>query len=161
MGQQRPAGTGSNDVTVEDALVSIELVARLDERPRIDEFPYSGFVPALVFPGCSAIVLGVAQAAVDELVRLAPGKRTAFGSLLAEQARTQSTLARSEAALAAARQLLLSVAQDLDAAAEQRTPVTIEKRAELQAAMSHGASAGREVIEAVVRLGLDPGLPLF
>jgi alkylation response protein AidB-like acyl-CoA dehydrogenase len=195
-------GTGSNDVTVEDAFVPIELAARLDERPRIDEFPYSGFVPALVFPGCSAIVLGVAQAAIDELVRLAPGKRTAFGPLLAEQAHTQSTLARSEAALAAARQLLLSVARDLDAAAEQRTPVTVEKRAELRAAMSHAASVSREVIEAVyelgssssiyrgtalerlfrdgmvavqhanhsaaffevagrVRLGLDPGLPLF
>jgi alkylation response protein AidB-like acyl-CoA dehydrogenase len=195
-------GTGSNDVTVDDAFVSAELVARLDEKPRIDEFPYSGFVPALVFPGCSAIVLGVAQAAIDELVRLAPGKRTPFGPLLAEQAHTQSTLARSEAALAAARQLLLCVARDLDAAAEQRAPVTVEQRAALRAAMSHAASVSRDVIAAVyelgssssiyrgtvlerlfrdgmvalqhanhsavffevagrVRLGLDPGLPLF
>jgi indole-3-acetate monooxygenase len=195
-------GTGSNDVTVEDAFVPSELAARLDARPRIDEFPYSGFIPALVFPGCSAIVLGVAQAAIDELVRLAPGKRTPFGPLLSEHARTQSTLAGSEAAVAAARQLLLSVARDFDAAAEQRTPVTIEKRAEFRAAMSHAARVGREVIEAVyelasssaiyrgtvlerlfrdgmvvvqhanhsavffevagrVRLGLDPGFPLF
>ena len=67
------------------------------------------------------------------------------------------------AAVAAARQLVLSVARDLDAAAEQRTPVTVEKRAEFRAAMSHAANAGREVIEAVYepgparsRLGVAP-----
>ncbi|GAA3042413.1 hypothetical protein GCM10010464_02950 [Pseudonocardia yunnanensis] len=63
------------------------------------------------------------------------------------------------AAVAAARQLVRSV----DAAAEQRTPVTVEKRAEFRAAMSHAANAGREVIEAVYepgparsRLGVAP-----
>jgi hypothetical protein len=78
------------DVSVRDAFVSESLVARSDLPARIDRPLYRGYVPALVAPGSSAIVLGAAQAAVDELVRLAPGKKNMSGATLAAHPRIRA-----------------------------------------------------------------------
>jgi alkylation response protein AidB-like acyl-CoA dehydrogenase len=151
--------TGSNDVVVQDALVPDDLVARLDQPPRIDRPLYRGFLPALVIPGCTAVVLGVAQAAIDEVVRLAPTKRALTGSTLAELAHTQFVLARSEAALQAARLLLFSATAALEAAAEKgEPPVTLAQRAALRAGMSHAAEVSREVLVAMYELGSSSSL---
>jgi alkylation response protein AidB-like acyl-CoA dehydrogenase len=69
-------GSGSNDVLADNALVPSDLVVRFDLPARIQRPLYQGFVPALVFPGSTAIALGVAQAAIDEAVRLATTKMT-------------------------------------------------------------------------------------
>ena len=196
-------GTGSNDVLVEDAFIPTDLVTPpLDTPARIDQKLYRGFFPALVFPGCTAVVIGVAQSAIDEMVKLASGKRAFAGGTIAEAARTQYTLAKSETALHAARLLLLSAAESLQTTAERRETVTLEQRALLRAAMTHAAQVSRQALVAMyelasssalyrgnpieryfrdgmaalqhanqstqfleaagrVRLGLDPGLPLF
>jgi alkylation response protein AidB-like acyl-CoA dehydrogenase len=146
-------GSGSNDVVVDDALVPAELVARFDVPARIKRPLYQGFIPALVFPGCSAVALGVAQAAIDATVDLAPSKKTFTGGTLAETAHAQAVVARSEAALQAARLLLLSTAGALDAAGAHAEPVTIQQRAALRAAMSHVALVSREVLVAMYELG--------
>jgi indole-3-acetate monooxygenase len=196
-------GTGSNDVLVEDAFIPTDLVTpSLDTPARIDRKLYRGFFPALVFPGCTAVVIGVAQSAIDEMVKLASGKKAIAGGTIAEAARTQYTLAKSETALHAARLLLLSAAESLQTTAERRETVTLEQRALLRAAMTHAAQVSRQALVAMyelasssalyrgnpieryfrdgmaalqhanqstqfleaagrVRLGLDPGLPLF
>ena len=196
-------GTGSNDVLAEDAFIPTDLVTPpLDTPARIDQKLYRGFFPALVFPGCTAVVIGVAQSAIDEMVKLASGKRAFAGGTIAEAARTQYTLAKSETALHAARLLLLSAAESLQTTAERRETVTLEQRALLRAAMTHAAQVSRQALVAMyelasssalyrgnpieryfrdgmaalqhanqstqfleaagrVRLGLDPGLPLF
>ena len=146
-------GSGSHDVTVEDALVPDELVARIDVPARIERPLYQGFIPALVFPGCSAVVLGVARAAIEETVALALHKTTFTGGTLAQSAHTQAVVARSQAALQAARLLLLSAAAALDAAGEHGEPVTLDQRAGLRAAMSHAAQVSREVLVAMYELG--------
>jgi indole-3-acetate monooxygenase len=151
-------GSGSNDVVVEDALVPGELVARLDMPARIKRPLYQGFVPALVFPGCTAVVLGVAQAAIDETTALAVSKKTFTGGTLAESAHTQAVIARSEAALQAARLLLLSAAAALDTAGRDAVPVTMDQRAALRAAMSHAALVSREVLVAMYELGSSSSL---
>jgi alkylation response protein AidB-like acyl-CoA dehydrogenase len=196
-------GTGSNDVLAEDAFIPTDLVTPpLDTPARIDQKLYRGFFPALVFPGCTAVVIGVAQSAIDEMVKLASGKRAFAGGTIAEAARTQYTLAKSETALHAARLLLWSAAESLQTTAERRETVTLEQRALLRAAMTHAAQVSRQALVAMyelasssalyrgnpieryfrdgmaalqhanqstqfleaagrVRLGLDPGLPLF
>ena len=196
-------GTGSNDVLVEDAFIPTDLVTpSLDTPARIDRKLYRGYFPALVFPGCTAVVIGVAQSALDEMVKLASGKQAFAGGTIAEAARTQYTLAKSETALHAARLLLLSAAESLQTTAERRETVTLEQRALLRAAMTHAAQVSRQALVAMyelasssalyrgnpieryfrdgmaalqhanqstqfleaagrVRLGLDPGLPLF
>ncbi|MEV0175506.1 acyl-CoA dehydrogenase family protein [Streptomyces sp. NPDC050803] len=146
-------GTGSHTVVVEDVLVPDELVARFDVPARIQRPLYQGFMPALVFPGCSAVVLGVAQGAVEEIVALAASKGTFTGGTLAESARTQAVVARSEASLKAARLLLLSAAAAVDTAGEKGEPATLEQRADLHAAMCHAAEVSREVLVAMHELG--------
>jgi alkylation response protein AidB-like acyl-CoA dehydrogenase len=146
-------GSGSNDVVVENTMVLDELVVRVDVPPRIQRPRYQGYIPALVLPGCSAVVLGVAQAAIEEMSAFAISKRTFTGSTLAESAHTQTVIARSEATLHAARLLLLSAARDLDLAGESAEPVTLERRAALRAAMSHAAQVSRDVLVAMYELG--------
>ncbi|GAA4604377.1 acyl-CoA dehydrogenase [Actinoallomurus liliacearum] len=142
-------GSGSNDVLVQDALVPDELVARVDVPARVQRPPYQGFIPGLVFPGCTAVVLGVAQAAIDATVELARSKKTLSGGTLAES--SQAVIARSEAALQAARLLLHAAAEAMAGAATG--DVMLERRAALRAAMSHGAQVSREVLVAMYELG--------
>jgi alkylation response protein AidB-like acyl-CoA dehydrogenase len=151
-------GSGSNDVRAEDIFVPDGLVVRFDVPARIQRPLYQGFIPTLVFPGCSAVVLGVARAAVEETVALAASKRTLTGTKLAESAHAQSVVARSEASLRAARLLLLAAAHDLDSAGENAEPVTVEQRAALRAAMSHTAQVCREVLVAMYELGSSTSL---
>lgn len=146
-------GSGSHDVVVEDALVPAELVARIDVPARIERPLYQGFIPALVLPGCTAVVLGVAQAAIDGTTALLVSKKTAGGGTLAQSAGVQARVARSQAALHAARLLLLSAAAALDTASASGEPVTLDQRADLRAAMSHAAQVSREVLVAMYELG--------
>jgi alkylation response protein AidB-like acyl-CoA dehydrogenase len=146
-------GSGSNDVVVEDAMVPEDLTARLDRPARIDRPTYRGFIPALVIPGCTAVTVGVAQAAIDETVRLAPAKKTFSGGSLAELPRTQYVVAKSQAALDAARLLLFSAAGTLEAAGTTGEPVTLEQRAALRSAMTHAADVSREVLVSMYELG--------
>ncbi|WP_331750185.1 acyl-CoA dehydrogenase family protein (plasmid) [Streptomyces sp. NBC_01707] len=152
-------GSDSNDVLVNDAFVPEELVARMDVPARIQRPLYQGFMPALVLPGCSAVVLGVAQTAIEETVALALSKKMSNGGgTLSESARAQAVIARSEASLHAARLLLLSAAEALDTAGENGDPVTIEQRAALRSAMSHAAQVSRQVLVEMYELGSSSSL---
>jgi indole-3-acetate monooxygenase len=150
-------GSGSNDVRTSDALVPAGLAARFDVPPRVDRPLYRGYLPALVLAGCSAVVLGVARAAVDEIVRLAPGKRS-LGSTLAELPRAQFLVGESEASVRAARLLLLSGAEALRSAGERGEQVTLGQRADLRAAMSHAARVSRTVLTDMYELGSSVSL---
>jgi alkylation response protein AidB-like acyl-CoA dehydrogenase len=146
-------GSGSHGVAAQNAFVPDELVAGIEGPVHINRPLYQGYMPALVLPGCSAVVLGVAQAAIEETVALAPSKRTLLGGILAESAHAQEVIAQSEAALQAARLLLYSAAAALDTACERSEPVTMQQRASLRAAMSHGAQVSRKVLMDMYELG--------
>jgi indole-3-acetate monooxygenase len=147
--------TGSNDVTLNDAFVPEELSVRFDVPARIDRPLYRGFIPALVLAGCSAVVLGIAATAIDELVRLAATKDD---GALAGNPRVQSAIAESDAELRAARLLLYSAAATLQTANETGSAVTAGQRAALRAAMSHAARVSRRVLGAMYELGSSSSL---
>lgn len=142
--------TGSNDVTVNDVFVPEELSARFDIA-RIDR-PYyrHGYIPSLAGAGCSAIVLGIAASAIEEMVRLAATKDD---GALAGNPRVQSAVAESDAELQAARLLFYSVVETLHAANETGSAITTGQRAALRAAMSHAAKVSRRVLGAMYELG--------
>ncbi|MCW2650478.1 MAG: acyl-CoA dehydrogenase protein [Mycobacterium sp.] len=151
--------TGSNDVVVEDAFIPADLVTPpIDQPARIDRALYRGFYPALVFPGCSAVSLGVAQSAIDGMVTLASSKKAFAGGTVAESARTQYVIAKSETAVHAARLLLFSAADALQSAAEDGAAVTLEQRALLRSAMTHAAQVSREALVAMYELGSSSAL---
>jgi alkylation response protein AidB-like acyl-CoA dehydrogenase len=104
-------------------------------------------------PGASAVALGIAQQAIEEIILLAPTKRTITGSTLAELPHTQSVVARTEIAVRAARHLFYSVLQELDEAAERDEKETVEDLATLRATMNHVADVCREALIAMYQLG--------
>lgn len=85
-----------------------------------------------------------------ETVNLAITKKTPGGGTLAETAIAQSAIARVEAEVAAARLLLLSCAETLETARDGE--VTLEDRAALRGAMSHGARVSRDAMVALYEL---------
>lgn len=145
--------SGSNEVIADNVLVPVELTAPLTRPARFDRPLYRGFLPSIVVPGCTAVVLGVAAAAIDTLVELAQTKKNRSGDLMSSVSRVQSTVAECDADLRAARELLFSAARRLQAAAEAGTMPSADDRAGLRAAMSHGANVSRRVLVSMYELG--------
>jgi alkylation response protein AidB-like acyl-CoA dehydrogenase len=151
--------TGSDDVAIDDAFVPSDFVtAALTSPPRIDRPLYRGFIPTLVFPGATAVALGVARSAVDEMVALSARKTTRSGLLLADEEHTQYAIAKAGTALKASRLLLFSAVEALQDAAQRGDEVTIELRADLRAAMTHAADVSREALVAMYELASSSAL---
>jgi alkylation response protein AidB-like acyl-CoA dehydrogenase len=122
-------------------------VSRVD-RPLFRIPPYT-----LGSTGVAGAVLGIAAAAVDEVVGLARTKITESGAPLGHGEHVQDAIARAEAAVRSARLLLLDAAERIDRAAAAGEPVTDVLRAELRAAMSHSADVSRTVLTSMYELG--------
>lgn len=149
-------GTGSGSVVADGVVVPRDLAVSPFSPPRIDRPLYR--IPAftLASTGCAAVVLGIAAAAVDEVVALAPGKGTDNG-MLGERGYAQSAVSGADAALRAARLLLLATAADVDAAAAAGA-VPLGLRGALRGAMCHAATVSREALSAMYALGSSSSL---
>lgn len=139
-------GTGSNTVVVDGAFVPDRFAISPFGAARIDRPLYR--VPAFTIAsvGAAPIVVGIAQAALDELVALAASKGTDTGQLLAQRSHVHTQVADAQLSLAAARLLLRDAAATIDAAAEAGEPVDVMLRARMRGAMSHAASVSRSVL---------------
>src|SRR5262249_7752331 len=98
-------GTGSHDIAVDDVFVpAAPTFSLLTDRPRPARPPYAFPVFGLLALGIAAVALGIARAAIDELVDIAAAKRpTGSRRLLADRPTVQAEVAEAEATLAAAR----------------------------------------------------------
>lgn len=139
-------GTASNRVTADNVFVPAELSGQLGLPPVIDRPLYRVPAFSVVAPGGAAAVLGMARAAIDEVVRITVGS-------LASNAAVQAMLGRMDAELRAARLLLLDAAADLDRSAAADVPITDRLRAALRAAMSHANQVSRNVFVSMHELG--------
>jgi indole-3-acetate monooxygenase len=146
-------GSGSASVAVDDLFVPDDLVMAIDAPERIDRPLYRLPVTCLVFPSCAAVLLGVARAAIDEVVSLLREKPGENGRPLAELPRVQSAIARADADLRAAELFLRSIAEELYAAAASSTPVELDSRGAMHAAMGMAGRVGRDVLVSMYELG--------
>lgn len=139
-------GTGSKTVTAAGVFVPQDLAISPFAPARLDRPLYR--VPAFTIASCGAapIVVGIAQAAVDELVALAPGKATDNGHMLADRPHVQSQLAAAQLSLDAARLLLHDATATIDRAATEAEPISELLRARLRGAMSHAGAVCRGVL---------------
>jgi alkylation response protein AidB-like acyl-CoA dehydrogenase len=139
-------GTGSNSVVAEGAFVPADLAISPFAPARLDRPRYR--VPAFTIAslGAAPIVVGIAQAAIDEVVAMAPTKPTDGGQLLAERAHAHSWLGAAQTSLDAARALLRHAAATIDAMADAGDAVDELPRARLRAAMSHATEVARDVL---------------
>src|SRR5262249_41905557 len=104
--------TGSNDYQVTDLVVPEQYTIRLEDFQPPPRRPGSLYAIPMTstFVSCVATVtLGIARAAIEELVEIGAHKRTAgAGPVLRDRSLAQADLARAEAALGAGRAYLLS-----------------------------------------------------
>ncbi len=101
------AGTGSHDIAVDDVFVPAERsVSLITDAPRESRPLYLFPVFGLLAIGIAAVALGIARAAIDELVVLAGGKTPTGGrKRLAERPMIQAQVAQAEALLRAGARL--------------------------------------------------------
>jgi alkylation response protein AidB-like acyl-CoA dehydrogenase len=148
-------GSGSHDMTVEGLLVPAERsVSIIDDRPRATGPLYAFPVFGLLAIGIAAVALGIARAAVDELVRLACEK-TPQGSrrTLAERGVLQADVARAEALVRAGRAFLREAVDGAWAAAEVGGTIGLAERARLRLAATHATANAAHATDLVYTAG--------
>jgi alkylation response protein AidB-like acyl-CoA dehydrogenase len=147
-------GSGSLDYSVSEVFVPSGRtvqpgVTRPVVRTALSQFPNFTLLAA----GVSAVGLGVARRALDELIELAQGKRPQYSSkTLAQSGFTQIELARAEAKLRAARAFLLDELRSAWETAIAGHDVTLEARTGIRLAATHAASVGAEVVDVAFTL---------
>jgi indole-3-acetate monooxygenase len=148
-------GTGSNDFSVADLSVPDRRVfALLDPaghraEPLYQMPPLGWFVSQV-----ACVSLGIARAALDELVELAQTKKPSlYTQVLADKPVAQVDLARAEAALGGARSFLFDAVEGVWDAVRGGQPPTPRQLALVRAAATHAAETGATVTRTVNTLG--------
>jgi alkylation response protein AidB-like acyl-CoA dehydrogenase len=148
-------GTGSHDWQVAGAEVPAgRALAVFEAQPVARGKLYHVPLFGLLATGIASVALGIAEAALAELVELAGGKIPLFGGRrLADRSTVQAEVARRAAALHAARAFLRAAATDAyDDATAEHAP-SDRRRAELRLAASHATRTAAEVTTALFTLG--------
>ncbi len=148
-------GTGSHDMQVHEVRVPAERSASLLSDKPIERGPlYSFPVFGLLALAIAGVALGIARAAIDDLIELAGGKTPTLSSRrLAERPATQAGVARAEATLRAARELLYTEIERGWAEARQQGEVSVGEKAALRLAATHATITSAEVVDAAYALG--------
>lgn len=146
-------GTGSCDYRVENVVVPETRVVGLGPDPAacrpLYRFPLYSFLAL----GIAAVTLGIARAAIDELVRLAvTKKRFGSGSPMAAKAHSQIEVATAEARLRAARAFYYEALDSAWAAASRDETMPLEIRRDLRLATTHAVGECTRVVDAMYTL---------
>ncbi|RIL00808.1 MAG: acyl-CoA dehydrogenase [Proteobacteria bacterium] len=146
-------GTGSTDFAVRDLLVperrAVDLIAPpAAERP-LQRFPYFAFLAL----GVAAVALGIARAAIDDLVALAAGKKRAGSrSTLASRAHTQLEVAQAEARVRSARAFYYESIGQAWEFAVRGDAIPLAARRDLRLATTHAVQASARAVTAMYTL---------
>jgi len=148
-------GTGSHDMQVHEVSVPAERTTSLLTDKPIEPGPLYAFpIFGLLALSIAGVTLGIARAALDDLVELAGGKTPTLSSRrLAERQATQAAVARSEAALRAARELLYAEIERGWAEARRNGEVSVSEKAALRLAATHATATAAGVVDAAYALG--------
>jgi len=140
-------GTGSHDFSVKDVFVPLSHAMSLDFQAWPQGALWRMPLFTVMLPPMGAVPLGIARAAIDEVVALAPA-RTPYRSVrvMAERDMVQVAVARAEALTRSARAFLHEAVGEVWAAAQDRSPVTMDQRAMCRLASVHAARAAVEAV---------------
>jgi indole-3-acetate monooxygenase len=148
-------GTGSLDYQVKDLFVPDERVVGYLREDRIPVSPLYAF-PNFTFLalGIGAVCLGLARAAIDELVKLAASKkRVGARKTVAEQQTSQIKLAQAEADLQSARLFYYDALQKAWESAVKDRKVNVDLRANLRLAITNAVIKSVGVVDVMYDLG--------
>lgn len=146
-------GTGSHDAVADKVFVPEARVFSVFDAPVIDRplyrFPLFGFFAACI----TAAAMGNARAAIDDFVALAATKTGASSSrALAARPTIQAEVAEAEAGLEAARALYYQAIESAWQAAQTDEPVSVELRAAVRRAATHGVRTAADVVRTMYDL---------
>jgi indole-3-acetate monooxygenase len=147
--------TGSHDIELAGEHIPAERGASVFSDPPVQDGPLYAFpLFGLLALAISAVCLGIARGALDDLVALAGGKVPTGGRrTLAERSTVQADVARAEAALRAARALLDDAIGEAWEHAVAERHVGVPGRAGLRLAATHATAVGVQATETAYRLG--------
>ena len=144
-------GTGSHDVRLDGVFVPERRAGLMPARAPSAAF--SGPLYRLtIWPPVALMAvpaLGVARAAIDELVDLATTKTANFGGALARRASAQHQVAEAEARLGAARAFLFQVYADAWDAALAGQAIELSLKLRMQLAGTHAANEAAAAVDLV------------
>ena len=147
-------GTGSTDYEVKNLTLPDSHIVGYDGNrpPRSSLYQFPQFT--LLAIGIGAVALGIARAAIDELVRLAQSKRRINSTAtLADRAHSHLEVARAEAALRSARAFYYQSIEAAWLVAEAGEKVSIDQRRDIRLATTHAVEASIKTVDAMYTLG--------
>ena len=147
-------GTGSTDYSVNNLQISAEHVVGLANHtpPAGPLFQFPHFT--LLALGIAAVAMGIARAAIDQLIILAESKKRAgTNSTLASRPHTHIEVARAEATLRSARAFFYDAVDTAWSAAVQGKKVTLDMRRDIRLATTHSVESSVKVVDAMYTLG--------
>jgi alkylation response protein AidB-like acyl-CoA dehydrogenase len=146
-------GTGSHDVVLKDVFVPerhTALLAPLEHPGKGFEGPLYKLTVWLPTALLAAPALGIARAAIDELVRVAHVKTPSFtSSSLANRQVVQRQVAEAEATLSAGRAYLFETFRDNYAAAQRGEAIDQDRKINMQLAATHAVLCAAKAIDLV------------
>ncbi len=148
-------GSGSLDYQVEDLLVPEEHVVGYSRTDRVPVTPLFAF-PNFTFLalGIGAVSMGIARAAIEELIELARSKkRVGAKQTISEQQLAQVKLAQAEADLRSARAFYYESLEAAWQCAMNGQKVNIEQRRDLRLATTNAVLKSVGVVEEMYNLG--------
>jgi alkylation response protein AidB-like acyl-CoA dehydrogenase len=143
-------GTGTHHFNVHDVFVPAERTVRSATAPLLEDRPLYRIPRTLCFAsGDAAVALGMARTCLETFAELAGSKTPrAMPNLLREQSMVQVAVGQCEAWLRSGRAFLMEAVRDIWEAAT-RNAVTLEHRATLRIATTHGIRLAAQIIDAV------------
>jgi alkylation response protein AidB-like acyl-CoA dehydrogenase len=142
-------GTGSYDFEVDDLFVPTSHAYDLS----VMDSEHAGSlyrIPMFLLFACgfSAVALGVARAALDEVIEIASGKTPRFAqSKLQDDPHTHERIGRAETQWRSARAFLHHTVDEVWQAVVDTDAITLEQRAALRMAGTHGIRQCKEVVD--------------
>jgi alkylation response protein AidB-like acyl-CoA dehydrogenase len=143
-------GTGTHHFAVNDVFVPAERTVLSATAPALEPGPLYKIPRTLAFAsGDAAVALGMARSCLDTFAELAGSKTPrAMQALLRDQSMVQVNVGQAEAALRSGRAFLMETVRDIWSEALAGV-VTLERRAVLRLATTHGIRLAAQVIDTV------------
>jgi indole-3-acetate monooxygenase len=146
-------GTGSNDVVVTDRFVPerhTAVAAALQKPGKAYQGPLYRLTVWVPIALGAPPALGMARAALDDLLALAHAKTPSYtGTSLGQRHVVQRQVAEAEAILAAGRAYLYTTFQESWEAAQQGAEIPLAQKLHMQLATSHAVASAAKVVELV------------
>lgn len=146
-------GTGSHDLKVSNQFVPEEWTFIRGGAPTIDEPLYRYPTIAYAAQVLAVVNLGIARAAIDEIVQMAGGRVAITGApKLADRSYVRIEVAKAEARLGGARAFFYEITNTVWESILAGNPVSPEQVAMLRLSAVDAARAGDEVVQAMYGL---------